>query len=264
MKIVHPEDREFVKTEFNMENTIKKIKESGVFQNEFRISINGKIKWIKSKSLPIYDENGEIDKIVGIEQDVTEQKKLQIKLEKALSKAEKLAMYDYLTNIYNRRAFFKRTKEEIARIKRHGETLSIILTDIDKFKNINDTYGHDVGDKVLKHFAKVLKSGIRQYDVVARLGGEEFIILLSNANIEEAFKRAEHIRKQIEESKVFIKDINKNVKYTASFGVATLKEEDNYKIEKVIKRADEALYSSKKCGRNRISFIEDNDKIKVI
>lgn len=163
-----------------------------------------------------------------------------------------MAMFDMLTEIYNRRAFYVKVKEIIERIKRESGNLTFVMADIDKFKRINDTYGHDVGDMVLKHFAKTLKSKIREYDLLARFGGEEFIIVL-NMDEDMAFKRVEEIRRSIEEGKIVANDTI--IKYTASFGLSQLKEEDNFQIEKVIKRADDALYMSKNNGRNRVTKI---------
>lgn len=164
-----------------------------------------------------------------------------------------MAMLDYLTEIYNRRGFFKRVEEEFEKIKRTKGKASIIMCDIDKFKNINDTYGHDIGDIVLKHLTKLLQSAIRKYDILGRFGGEEFIILLSNVSLREGLERAEEIRKQIENS--IVKSDNLDIKFTTSFGVSELKLEDKFNVDKVIKRADEALYISKTNGRNRVSYL---------
>ncbi|WDU84557.1 GGDEF domain-containing protein [Caloramator sp. Dgby_cultured_2] len=147
---------------------------------------------------------------------------------------------------------FVRTKEEINRAKRRGETFSIILTDLDRFKLVNDTYGHDAGDKILKVFSSILRKHTRKYDIVARFGGEEFIIFLSATNKENAKKKAEQLREYVERSEVYIRDVDKKVKFTASFGVSELLPEDNYDVEKVIKRADKALYLAKNSGRNMV------------
>jgi len=236
-------DKEYIRKKFNIKNKLKEIKENGKFRAEIKLKFDHTEKWIKIKALPTINEDGKIERIIGIEHDVTEEKKLQIEL-------EKMAMYDTLTEIYNRRAYYIKINEMIERIKREGGELSIVITDIDKFKNINDTYGHDVGDVVLKHFANNLKANIREYDFVARLGGEEFIIVF-NTNVENAFTRTEEIRKLVEESTVVAGE--NIIRYTASFGVSNLKPEDKFNIEKVMKRADDALYISKNSGRNMVS-----------
>ncbi|SEF64110.1 PAS domain S-box-containing protein/diguanylate cyclase (GGDEF) domain-containing protein [Caloramator fervidus] len=242
---VHPKDLKRIEKEFTMDYALKKIKEEGFFQSVYRIlNSDGSYKWILSKYIPIKNEKGEIIRVLGIDQDITRLKNVEEKLKKEKQKAQKMAMIDYLTKIYNRRAFFIRAKEEIKKFK----DISIIMADIDRFKNINDTFGHDIGDEVLKHFAKILKFHTKQ-GFAARFGGEEFIILL-HENGNKAYDKAEAIRKYIEESKL---SINGNViRYTASFGVSSLREQDNLDIEKVIKRADQAMYIAKEKGRNMV------------
>lgn len=131
----------------------------------------------------------------------------------------------------------------------------MILTDLDKFKQVNDTYGHDVGDLVLKNFSRIIKNSIRKYDVVARFGGEEFVILLSGVDIQSAYKKAEQLRRQIESTVVFTKKIDNHIRYTASFGVAAINEAGKYSLEELISKADMALYKAKNNGRNRVEFV---------
>lgn len=183
LNIIDYKDKLFVEEKFKLSNKIKEIEEAGIFRGEFKIVSDNKYKYIKAKALPIYDENNKIIELIGVEEDVTREKELKIKLEKTLKQLEKMAMLDYLTEIYNRRGFFKRVEEEFEKIKRTKGKASIIMCDIDKFKNINDTYGHDIGDIVLKHLTKLLQSAIRKYDILGRFGGEEFIILLSNVSL---------------------------------------------------------------------------------
>lgn len=250
--IVHPDDIEKVYKKYNMENTIKEINKKGVFIEKFRVlSKTGKTKWIKSKFLPIKNQEGEVVRIVGIEQDITKDIEVRMEIVRQKVRAEKLAMYDFLTNIYNRRAFFDRARQECLRAKREGHNMVIVMTDIDKFKSVNDTYGHDIGDIVLKDFATKLRGFIRDYDVVARFGGEEFIILLTDISLENAYKRVEMLRKSIEESNLVIG--NKiNIKYTSSFGIAEIKCTGPNPFEDAIKEADNALYRAKNKGRNRV------------
>lgn len=250
--IVHPDDFDKVQKKYNMENTVREINKKGVFIEKFRVlSKTGKTKWIKSKFLPIRNQEGEIVRIVGIEQDITNDIEVRMEIVRQKVRAEKLAMYDFLTNIYNRRAFFDRARQECFRAKREGHNMVIVMSDIDKFKSVNDTYGHDIGDIVLKDFAAKLRSFIRDYDVVARFGGEEFIMLLSNISLENAYKRVDILRKNIEESNVVIG--NKiNIKYTSSFGIAEIKCKGINPLEEAIKAADDALYRAKNNGRNRV------------
>ncbi|EYE89408.1 hypothetical protein Q428_02665 [Fervidicella metallireducens AeB] len=253
---VHPNDRKMVDEELRIDNILKQLKENNVLIKELRLMTKHGIKWMRIKVVPIYNENGEIYRIVGIGQDITDQKELQIKLQKVLKKTKKLAMFDYLTNVNNRRAFYKRAYEEINRLKRSQGTFSAILIDIDDFKKINDTFGHDVGDEVIKDIARTLKKGIRRYDILARMGGEEFIIILPNTGIENTYARGEELRKAIEKRRIYIKEKDININYTASIGIATLRKTDNYNLDKVIKRADNALYNAKKLGKNRVSSLK--------
>ena len=149
-------------------------------------------------------------------------------------KTKKEAQIDELTQILNRRGF----DNEVKNLK----IGSIIFMDIDKFKDINDTYGHDFGDYVLKEFARIIKKNIRSSDVFARIGGEEFIIILPETSYIHAFKVAEKLKKAIESHDF------QGVKVTASFGVSEFESD----LEQAIKRADEALYEAKNSGRNQV------------
>ena len=174
-------------------------------------------------------------------------KQVQIsnELEKNKKELENLATTDSLTLLFNRRKFSEILKLEIERERRFGNGLFLMVCDIDKFKNINDKYGHNIGDEVLKAFAKVLQDSIRKIDVVARWGGEEFVLLIPNTEVDLAPAIANKLRKLIESSK--FKDISD---VTASFGIACYEENDNE--ESLFNRADKALYKAKKKGRNRI------------
>lgn len=182
------------------------------------------------------------DEIVNMTREL-EKKNAQLK--EALTTIKKIMNKDYLTGILNRKGFESMLKREISFALRHKLPLSVVMIDIDYFKEINDTYGHETGDKVLKIFAKTLKKSIRQEDILGRLGGEEFVIAFPNTNIEQALSAAERIRQKIEKMK--IKAINGNI--TASFGITELLSTDDERS--ILKRADDALYEAKRHGRNR-------------
>ncbi len=168
-----------------------------------------------------------------------------------LKKLEELAQTDYLTGLFNRRRFFDIMTYEIKRTFRLEEPLSLIIFDIDHFKRINDTWGHQAGDRVLKEIAEITKNCVRETDSVARYGGEEFIILLPGILAMEAVQIAERIRKQFENH---IINLNRDIiRLTASFGVAqfTGKEFETNYIDKIVSNADQALYKAKELGRNR-------------
>lgn len=156
---------------------------------------------------------------------------------------EKLTITDALTGIGNRRFFHQKMREEISRAKRYEHELSVIMLDIDYFKKVNDSYGHDVGDEVLKEYTKFIASYLRDVDIFSRIGGEEFIIILPYTNRQNAIHIAQKLRAAIEESK-------KIVPITMSFGVTEyIKGED---MEFIFKRVDSALYEAKHSGRNKV------------
>ena len=171
--------------------------------------------------------------------------KTHLSLTFANKKLQQLAETDFLTNIYNRRLFLRFLEAEINKARRYSKAFSLIMFDIDHFKAVNDTYGHDVGDYVLKTTVDVIKKDIRRTDVFVRYGGEEFIIMLPETAIEGAKLCAENTRATIEQS-----NFDKVKKITISVGVTMFKENDT--IDSVTKRVDEALYRAKDNGRNRV------------
>ena len=170
------------------------------------------------------------------------------RLETEVKSYENLAFTDPLTGLYNRRMFLEIAKKKLSEAKRYEEPLSLIMLDIDHFKRINDTYGHDVGDIALKFLAEILKNNVRASDIVARWGGEEFIILLPKTTLEQARKVAEKIRKIIEMSTIDLPNGEK-LKFTVSLGVSSFSGKED--LEELIKEADIALYEAKRRGRNR-------------
>ena len=163
-----------------------------------------------------------------------------------------LATHDALTKIYNRNKLLENLNEEVMRVNRYDKNLSIIMLDIDFFKKINDTYGHDIGDEVLISLSVVIKESIRETDIFARWGGEEFMILLPETDLDSAYSLAEKLRKIIQESRLCTKH---ELDVTCSFGV-TLYDKNEPK-DKFLKRVDEALYEAKRSGRNKVIKIGD-------
>ncbi len=207
------------------------------------ITKSNKVKWILDNTVIVRDENGTITNLVGYLTDITELKINELKL-------KNLSITDQLTKIHNRMHIDEILQNQYYRFHRNQEISSIILLDIDFFKSINDKYGHLTGDMVLVEFAALLKSSIRKGDTVGRWGGEEFLIILPHANLQQALKFAQKIRKSIENN------IFTTVKHiTASFGVATF--EKGMSIENIIDTADKGLYLSKENGRNRVTTIQE-------
>ncbi|MCW8890862.1 MAG: GGDEF domain-containing protein [Sedimenticola sp.] len=173
------------------------------------------------------------------------------KLEEQRELYRMASITDVLTGLYNRRHFIESLTEEMERCDRFNKALSLILCDIDHFKRVNDTYGHDQGDAVLCAFSALIKKELRSYDVAARFGGEEFVILLPESDLDQAAVIAERLRDIVATHK----DDALATSVTASFGVAQyIKDETE---DELIKRADLALYQAKTNGRNRISTSTD-------
>ncbi len=163
---------------------------------------------------------------------------------KAEERIKEIATKDELTGVYNRHMLDMIVDEEIERSERYDISLSAMILDIDKFKTINDRWGHPVGDLVLKHTADIIKNEIRKPDFIFRIGGEEFIIIMPNTNSDGAYKAAEKVRRAIEDSIHPIAG-----KFTISIGVAQREEGETYRV--LYKRIDEALYTAKETGRNK-------------
>ena len=155
------------------------------------------------------------------------------------------ASHDQLTGLYNRHVLSEEGQRKFSRAHRKGDDLSVIILDIDHFKNVNDTYGHLMGDKVLITIADILKNGMRNEDFAARFGGEEFIVMLEGCDVDFAEEIAQKLRKEIESK------VTDDIVVTASFGVCQLCEKHDT-FELLLKSADEALYRAKDSGRNRV------------
>ena len=164
------------------------------------------------------------------------------------------AITDGLTGLYNFRYFQERLEEEVKRAQRFKRPLALIMADIDHFKKFNDTYGHLKGNKVLKSLANILRSNIREVDIVARYGGEEFIIILPEADREEAEKIAERIRSKVEKCNFADEKNHPERKITISLGITSCFQE-NITPQGLVQKVDQALYQAKRKGRNRVEVI---------
>jgi diguanylate cyclase (GGDEF)-like protein/PAS domain S-box-containing protein len=209
--------------------------------------------------VPILDVDGDITEYIAIRHDITEleETKQQLRnINKAMknkvdelysmtSSLEEKASKDKLTGISNRDNFEELFLDEIKYARTHSKALSLMLFDIDNFKNINDTYGHQAGDNILSELANLVSNNIKTSDVFARWGGEEFVLLLPNSNIEGATALAKKLRDVIEQHQ-----FNYSNRVTVSFGVAQLIAEDDRTT--LFQKADDALYTAKRNGRNRV------------
>jgi diguanylate cyclase (GGDEF)-like protein/PAS domain S-box-containing protein len=208
---------------------------------------NGESYWAAVSISPITDSNGIITNFVSIHEDITVRKENEEKIQRLNAGLEQLAMTDYLTNLYNRRYFMQRGTEEFKRARRNNQPLALLMMDIDHFKNVNDTYGHDAGDMALQQVAAALKSSLREIDILGRMGGEEFAVLLPNISLHEAAVLAERVRKTVAGTSVEIPGGLLTI--TISIGVAVLTDETSG-IDNILKNADVAMYQAKSCGGN--------------
>lgn len=168
-------------------------------------------------------------------------------LSRAKEEAEKLASIDMLTEINNRRAFTELAKAQIEYCKRHEYPVSAIVLDVDHFKDINDKYGHASGDVALKYLSKILQSLTRPSDIIGRIGGEEFAILLTSTDINDAVTVAEKLKNWVADNPVHIED--EYFSMTISVGVTS---DESYDFETLLKNADQAMYKAKAAGRNQV------------
>jgi diguanylate cyclase (GGDEF)-like protein len=183
---------------------------------------------------------------------VLKERQLSTERTRMMQKLQKLATTDGLTKLYNSRSFYSQLELEVDRYNRYKHPLSLLLLDIDNFKEFNDNFGHLEGDKVLVRFSQIIKSCLRTNDSAYRYGGEEFTVILPETNGDEAKTVAQRIRSSLETEK-FKPIPDKNAKITISIGVTQYfpKEE----LSAFIRRADKAMYLSKKNGRNRVSVL---------
>ncbi len=183
---------------------------------------------------------------------VLKERQLSTERTRMMEKLQKLATTDGLTKLYNSRSFYSQLELEVDRYNRYRHPLSLLLLDIDNFKEFNDTFGHLEGDKALVRFSQIIKSCLRTNDSAYRYGGEEFTVILPETNGDEAKTVAQRIRSSLESEK-FSPTPDKNAKITISIGVTQYfpKEE----LSAFIRRADRAMYLSKKNGRNRVSVL---------
>jgi len=188
------------------------------------------------------------------------QSAISISNAKMFEKVEMMATTDGLTGLYNHKCFQDRITEEMERLSRYPDNISVLLMDIDHFKKFNDTYGHPVGDKVLKIVADIFTNSLRKVDFAARYGGEEFVAILVSTDKRGALMMGERIRKDIERKRIKIGD--KLVEITVSVGISTFPEDSKDK-KGLINLADKALYFAKEHGRNRTVHIQDIDEDEV-
>ncbi|MBF9014049.1 MULTISPECIES: diguanylate cyclase [unclassified Oceanispirochaeta] len=201
------------------------------------------------------DENGQFMGFQGIAKDITARKQAEFERLRA-QKLERLAVTDPLTNIHNRRFFDETAKTEVGRAKRFGTPVSLIIFDIDHFKRVNDTYGHLIGDQVLQSLAASCQKTMRSIDLFARFGGEEFVVLTPDTDIQLARDIAERLRNIVSDKVMALSD-GTEIFVTISLGVAGWDTSESLEIKTLLDQADKALYAAKNTGRNKVVTWED-------
>ena len=206
---------------------------------------------------PLKGPAGGLEGYVGVVKDITEMKAVQESLEKAKADLERaneelarLAATDYLTGLMNRRQAALFLEHELLRTRRSGKSVSVILMDLDHFKIVNDTYGHEAGDEVLKHVADTMRARLRGGDVIARYGGEEFLLVLPESDLEGAASVAECLRRRLYDSPLKYGDTT--IRVSSSFGVAMMDPREQPGQDALVRMADEAMYCAKNLGGNRV------------
>jgi len=225
-------------------NTIPILAISGVDDSSRRVALlkEGANDYV---SKPIMD-----DELIARVQNLLRSKKLFDRVQEQQEYMRELAMKDQLTGLYNRHFLMEVGPQKIQEALRHNQDISMLVVDLDKFKSINDTHGHSIGDVVLSEVGKLLSQLCRKEDLAARFGGEEFVLLLSHCNQDSACLKAEEIRTRIMDLKPAGLDV------TASFGVSSIQNDHSDDLTSLFARADEAVYQSKENGRNRVTVSE--------
>lgn len=192
---------------------------------------------------PYYNKDGELVGLVGVSRDITKRYLMEQEL-------RRLATTDALTGVLNRGSLLQKLRDEILRARRYKRALSVLLIDIDHFKSINDSHGHDVGDVALRQMASLCQESLRSSDIFGRYGGEEFLVILPESNLAHAMQIAERLR--IRQETYFFKHKELQLHVTLSVGVSNVHLADlTDTLEALLKRADVALYEAKKRGRNQ-------------
>ncbi len=241
-QITHPDD---LQADLDLQTKLLQSHGESFSMEKRYIRKNGHVAWVNLSVFLVRDSQGSPLYFVSAGQDITESKALQQEIERQ-------ARVDYLTGLYNRRYFMEEGEVELARALRYKKPLSLMMLDIDYFKRINDTYGHKTGDLVLQRISLLCQETLREVDIIGRMGGEEFAILLPETKLDKAIEVAERLRVVIEKAEILLEN-GLPLKVTVSIGVANLKSR-TVNIDILLHAADVALYEAKNNGRNQVSI----------
>lgn len=206
---------------------------------------DGSFYYEDSRITPIYNKKGELTYYMAVKHDITRRKMLEEKL-------KEIALKDSLTDTYNRWYVFERLAQILDNYKRARSTFSISIIDIDHFKEVNDKYGHQAGDYILKEFTKIINEDIRSYDILGRYGGEEFILILLDTDKKKAQYLLRRILKRVSEKEFTYKEDKIRLRFSAGIADASEIELKDLDIDRLIGLADKRLYNAKETGRSKI------------
>jgi diguanylate cyclase (GGDEF)-like protein/PAS domain S-box-containing protein len=252
INLIHPDDKKWVLKGKLYRSDVHRI-----------VRPDGSIRWVWGRTFPVKNAQGEIYRTANITEDITDRKRTEEELhlanEKLMAQMKEIQLLqsnlrdqvirDPLTGLYNRRYLSETLDRELDRAMREGYPVSLVMIDIDDFKQVNDTYGHFAGDLVLKHLAQQLTRQTRASDLVCRMGGDEFLIVFPNLTAHIAVDRAEECRAAFEETAALFEETP--IRTTISIGVATFPEHGATEQD-VLSAADRAMYEAKVTGRNRV------------
>ncbi len=212
--------------------------------------------WMEIYTYPIVDEDGKVSHVIEYTRDITERKKTEDEKRRLIDKLEHLSKTDGLTGMINRRALTDSLAYEIDRAKRYRSDLTLILCDVDNFKEINDTYGHDAGDRALQTLSATLKTILRNIDIAGRYGGDEFMLILPETTVSGAESIAEKLLSAVRDTALQLPD-GKHIRLSMSIGIAGLEaDRQGENIDSFVKRADDAMYVAKQGGKDRVSIVK--------
>jgi diguanylate cyclase (GGDEF)-like protein/PAS domain S-box-containing protein len=216
---------------------------------------DGEQRWIEWTDRGTFDDAGKLVEIQAVGRDIHEEVRLRKQLEESLLQMETQAMSDGLTGLLNRRAIMEHAEAEWQRAQREKKPLSLVVMDVDRLKDINDTFGHLIGDQALVKLAELMKNGMRRYDWVGRWGGDEFLLILPGSGMQESHDVAERLRQRFKQSKIKLNG-GQDIELHVSLGVASQPsiEKGGDTLQTLIARADQALYKAKQSGRDQVGI----------
>jgi len=254
--IVHPEDLGMLRSAIE-----KATKENEPWSVEYRIiTRDNTVKWLAETGIAIYSQTGEVEYEDGFIQDISERKSMELALRASEKQIRDMAFTDSVTGLANRNLFTDRLNQFILESKRYHSEFALLFIDIDKFKIINDTHGHLVGDKLLSMAAERISTSFRESDVVARFGGDEFLVIVKNiSNSQEISLIADNLLAKLA-APYYVDSLE--LRITGSIGI-TFCPKDSTNSAQLIQNADKAMYQAKEAGKNCFAIFNNDDELNI-